>query len=335
MIDFFIFYRRHSLQQMSSIVNRNIQSELKEAFNVQNWFHASGSSIYIKCLPHNYDKEIITNLLSFMGQINRIDIVNSPPNKVTGGTYRMAFVHFDYWYSTMESMEVREIIVNGFENKEDFRLGFDGVVVTINTRPVPKTNYNVDQLSDMFHRLREEFTTTIQKQSDEIAELRGEVELLRASQAVNMNSISEKIEVFNHNLKNDIDARMLRTEDLVLEQENQLYEKANLCWVNDILDDIVPSMRALERNQMEANEQIRQMCEDNVWKGFQIPVVEQEDDRLSMLENDFYRFRGSVVDRDNMVHEMNMKIQLMERDLSKVLDEVYIGRCNLSNEFIM
>jgi exonuclease VII large subunit len=270
-----------------------------------------------------------------MGQINRIDIVNSPPNKVTGGTYRMAFVHFDYWYSTMESMEVRQIIASGFENKEDFRLGFDGVVVTINTRPVPKTDYNVDQLSDMFHRLREEFTTTIQKQSDEITELRSEVELLRASQAINMNSISEKIEVFNHNLKNDIDARMSRTEDLVLEQENQLYEKANLCWINDILDDIVPSMRALERNQMEANEQIQQICDDNVWKGFQMPLVEQEDDRLSMLENDFYRFRGSVVDRENMVHEMNMKIQLMERDLSKVLDEVYIGRFNLSNEFIM
>jgi len=51
--------------------------------------------------------------------------------------------------------------------------------ITINTRPVPKTDYNVDQLSDMFHRLQEQFTTTVEKQAQEIAELKQEVAELK------------------------------------------------------------------------------------------------------------------------------------------------------------
>jgi len=174
--------------------NNNVQSGVSVAFDVGNWYHASNGSIYIKCLPHNYGKEEITDLISFIGKINRIDIVNSPP-KANGSTYRMAFVHFDYWYSMIESIEVRGMIARSFDEKTDFRLGSDGVVVTINTRPVPKTDYNVDQLSDMFHRLREELTATIQKQAIENGELRKEIESLRALQVSDTQFLQEKMEI--------------------------------------------------------------------------------------------------------------------------------------------
>jgi hypothetical protein len=179
---------------MSSFNNNNVQSGVSVAFDVGNWYHASNGSIYIKCLPHNYGKEEITDLVSFIGKINRIDIVNSPP-KANGATYRMAFVHFDYWYSMIESIEVRGMIARSFDEKTDFRLGSDGVVLTINTRPVPKTDYNVDQLSDMFHRLREELTATIQKQAIENGELRKEIEILRGLQVTDTQFLQEKMAI--------------------------------------------------------------------------------------------------------------------------------------------
>lgn len=146
-----------------------------------NWFHQPNGSVYLKFVPQDMTKEDIQATFEFAGQINRIDIVNSAPNKTTGSTYRMAFIHFDYWYSTGVSLEFRHNIIATFP--KEFRMhsliACRELSVTINTRPVPKTDYNVDQLSDMFHRLQEQFTTTVEKQANEIAELKQEVAELK------------------------------------------------------------------------------------------------------------------------------------------------------------
>jgi predicted RNase H-like nuclease (RuvC/YqgF family) len=66
--------------------------------------------------------------------------------------------------------------------------------VTINTRPVPKTNYNIDQLSDMFHRLQEQFTTTVEKQAKEIEELKEEVAELKMHTNCNLWNLIKDVE---------------------------------------------------------------------------------------------------------------------------------------------
>jgi len=152
-----------------------------QEFDTSAWFHAAGNSIYLKFLPQDMTKEDIKAALEFAGQINRIDIVNSPPNNMTGATYRMVFIHFDFWYSTQYSMDFRGQIVSAYPRP--FKM-FSSVLnreltVTINTRPVPKTDYNVDQLSDMFHRLQEQFTTTIADQAKQIQDLTEEVAWLK------------------------------------------------------------------------------------------------------------------------------------------------------------
>jgi cell division protein FtsL len=152
-----------------------------QEFDTTKWFHSPGNSIYLKFLPQDMSKEDIRAALEFVGQISRIDIVNSPPNKLTGATYRMVFIHYDFWYSTEASMGFRGEILSVYPRP--FQMWSSilqrELAVTINTRPVPKTDYNVDQLSDMFHRLQEQFTTTIQAQTKDIQELKEEVADLR------------------------------------------------------------------------------------------------------------------------------------------------------------
>jgi RNA recognition motif-containing protein len=151
------------------------------------WFHSPNNSIYLKFVPQDMTKEDIHATFEFAGPINRIDIVNSAPNKTTGSTYRMAFIHFDYWYSNVDSIDFRQHIISAFpkECRMYSPVAMRELSVTINTRPVPKTNYNIDQLSDMFHRLQEQFTTTVEKQAQEIAELKEEVAHLKKSHTHN------------------------------------------------------------------------------------------------------------------------------------------------------
>jgi len=149
----------------------------KPEFDTALWYHSAGNSIYLKFLPQDMTKEDLQAAFAFLGQINRIDIVNSAPNKTTGATYRMVFIHFDFWYSTPTSMDLRGQILAAYPRPFQMysSIAMRELSVTINTRPVPKTNYNVDQLSDMFHRLQEQFTTTVENQAKEIEDLKHKV----------------------------------------------------------------------------------------------------------------------------------------------------------------
>jgi hypothetical protein len=153
--------------------------------DTESWFKMENGSIYVKYISYNVDKDMLHRTFSFMGMINRIDVVNSPPTN-TGTCYRYAFIHYDYWYETEPSIRCREDIISRFPMELHFwsDICYANLSVTINTRPVPKTTYNIDQLSDMYHRLREEFTVTIGKQASEITALRDEIEQLRFSQTI-------------------------------------------------------------------------------------------------------------------------------------------------------
>jgi hypothetical protein len=168
-------------------------------FNLEEWKNSPGS-IYVKYVPSNMDKEELTYIFCKIGKVSRVDIVNSAPNKKTGACYRMAFIHFEFWHHTQFSNQLCNTLVMNFPEPVTYvavgeRHTFctdsslnhfrDSLSLMINTRPVPKTIYNVDQLSDMYHRLREEYNTTV-------TQLRGEVDELRALIANMLPTKSEK-----------------------------------------------------------------------------------------------------------------------------------------------
>ena len=280
---------------MSSFNNNNVHSGLPATFDVGNWYHASNGSIYIKCLPNNYGKEEITDLVSFIGKINRIDIVNSPP-KANGATYRMAFVHFDYWYSMIESIEVRGMIARSFDEKTDFRLGSDGVVVTINTRPVPKTDYNVDQLSDMFHRLREELTATIQKQAIENGELRKEIESLRALQVSDTQFLQEKMAI----TEKVIQENMAITEKVI--QEKMAITEKSVTDIMKPLDDVIKEVYLLGSETVD---------QDNAVKALHL--------RMDSLEKET-ELKFGELDRD-----IQDTYNMMMSDMKELEDDMYVS----------
>jgi hypothetical protein len=294
---------------MSSFNNNNIQSSLPAAFDVGNWYHASNGSIYIKCLPHNYDKEEITDLLSFIGKINRIDIVNSPP-KANGATYRMAFVHFDYWYSMIESIEVRGMIARSFDEKTDFRLGSDGVVVTINTRPVPKTDYNVDQLSDMFHRLREELTATIQQQATENGELRKEIEILRGLQVADTQFLQEKMAI----------------TEKVIQEKMAITEKS----VTDILkplDDVIKEVYLLGSETVEQDNAIKalEMRMDSLDEETELKMGELEEG-CNMTIDDIDVLKEKIM---NVHNDMYISIKTVSHVVEDLSTHMYGRKCTV------
>lgn len=153
----------------------------KEYIDNAVWFNGPSGSIFLKFVPQDLNEEDIRTAFDFFGPINRVDIVL---NKTNGSSYRMAFIHFDYWYSSPASLEARYHIVSLFPRPYQMYslTAMRELSITINTRPVPKTTYNVDQMSDMLQRLQEQFATTVEKQAKQIEQLTEEVTELKRRQ---------------------------------------------------------------------------------------------------------------------------------------------------------
>lgn len=154
-------------------------------FNLEQWSTSSGS-IYVKYVPSNMGKEELTYIFCAIGKVSRVDIVNSAPNKQTGACYRMAFIHFEFWHRTQHSVQLRHKLISQFPNPVHFwshhiEFATQPLSLMVNTRPVPKTIYNVDQLSDMYHRLREEYNDTVSQLRKEIDELKSTVSQLTSA----------------------------------------------------------------------------------------------------------------------------------------------------------
>jgi len=232
---------------MSTTTVFPIASGLKVAsqeFDTTKWFHSAGNSIYLKFLPQDMSKEDIRAALEFVGQISRIDIVNSPPNKLTGATYRMVFIHYDFWYSTEASMGFRGELVSNYPRPFQMYSSIlqRELTVTINTRPVPKTDYNVDQLSDMFHRLQEQFTTTIQAQAQEIQELKEELADLRR--------------ITEHNGRDFWDVK-LSVDDL---EEQVEVNTSQLNCLNDISNKEIANLINGPPKEQDPEEEVEYLC---------------------------------------------------------------------------
>ena len=158
----------------------------KEYIDNAVWFNGPNGSIFLKYVPQDMTKQEIRKAFQFLGRINRIDIVLNKTPRASGSysIYRMAFIHFDYWYSSAQSLEVRHHIVHCFPRAYQLYslTAMRELSITINTTPVPKTTYNLDQMSDMLQRLQEDYYETIQRQANQIALLTEKVALLEKSQ---------------------------------------------------------------------------------------------------------------------------------------------------------
>lgn len=135
-------------------------------FNVQNWAEQSNQSVFIKRIPYWFDEDELFQTMSYLGKISRIHIVDVSPTKGSG---RMAFVHYDHWFNNDVSHDVRNEIVNNTNHVfvqsvfntatyESFMMH-----ITYNRRPIPRSTYDVDQLTDMINTLNSENTDIKQK----------------------------------------------------------------------------------------------------------------------------------------------------------------------------
>lgn len=136
----------------------HIQSDNCNGFNVNDWKEKSNQSIFIKRIPSWFDQDAVKFHTQHLGEISRVHIVDVNPEKGSG---RMAFVHFNHWYDTPYSNQVRIEIANhpnhvhvmsiSHPTYNDFNLH-----MTYNTRPIPRTTYDLDQLTDMINTLNAE-----------------------------------------------------------------------------------------------------------------------------------------------------------------------------------
>ena len=145
------------------------------------------SSIFVPRIDYRITKTRLRTIFEQKyqaGQLTRIDFVDVAPDKGSG---RMAFLHFDKWTNSDFSIYMRnQIETNGFMDIQE-QIDNDVVIIhmLINKRPVPKSTLNVDQLTDMFSRLNDDFSDMrdkmqckIVEQDEEIAYLKIKIQML-------------------------------------------------------------------------------------------------------------------------------------------------------------
>lgn len=234
-----------------------------DLFDTLKWYDSPNGSIYIKYLQPKYEKEHLHALFSFIGQINRIDIVNSPP-KPNGAFYRMAFIHYDYWFSNIDSINCRKDIISYYpepiQMRDNITMPYsetdpNTITFTINTRPVPKTDYNIDQLSDMYHRLREEYTVSVENHTALINDLRSEVEDLRRNQAAEIQK--EVLRILNEikpNMLKEVNDRVESAESdiSVTWKELTLFQDFTKQTFDDVFSEIDELKDDIPRNNSSA-----------------------------------------------------------------------------------
>lgn len=147
------------------------QQQTQQEMNVSEWPITENSSIFIKRIPSWITKEMLETHFKEVGEIDRIHIVDVSPEKGNG---RMAFIHFNKWYNTLLSTSLRYQIIFNDDNtyhldiyREETGQKYT-LHVTFNQRPIPKTVYDNDQLSDMINKLNQENTML----KNEIQEIR-------------------------------------------------------------------------------------------------------------------------------------------------------------------
>ena len=129
-------------------------------FDLNQWAQAENGSIFVKRIPNWFSEDDIRQTFNCIGQISRVHIVDVSPEKGSG---RMAFVHFDHWFNNQISHFVRNAIINDREYhqhtvpaRNPVTGEYFNMYVTYNRRPIPRSTYDCDQLTDMINTLNAE-----------------------------------------------------------------------------------------------------------------------------------------------------------------------------------
>ena len=273
----------------------------KPEVDLTEWFHAPGKSLCLKDLPYNITKQDVFAAFNFAGKINRVDIV---PN---GATYCMAFIHFEYWYSNEDSMDFRSEIVRAypkpigrFAAAHDFSI----ISITINTRPIPKTDYNVEQLSDMFHRLQEQFNTTIGEQSKKIEEQSQQIDELKC-QVRHLTNMTEETSSDVLYLKKDLDEKCLHCSQLEGMSEFHSYAIDELQISSEKTNERIDEVISENAKQNEEIAQIKKQWSYTVQKSFQnfLEVYEYMDEKMDKLKDSIFNLENDYNHEDNLLSE--------------------------------
>jgi hypothetical protein len=291
----------------------------KPEVDLTEWFHAPGKSLYLKYLPYNMTKQDVFAAFKFAGKINRVDIVNSPPN---GATYRMAFIHFEYWYSNEYSMDFRSEIVRAYP-KSIVRFAaaheLSAISVTINIRPIPKTDYNVEQLSDMFHRLQEQFNTTIGEQSKKIEEQSQQIDELK-SQVKHLTNITEETSSDVFYVKKNLDEKCLHCSQLEGMSEFHCYAIDELQISSEKTNKRIDEVISENVKQNEEIAQIKKQWSYTVQKSFQdfLEVYEYIDEKKDKLIDSIFNLENDYNHEDNLLSERIEELTKDMRELSRI-----------------
>jgi len=125
----------------------------KPVIDVNQWIRNPNGSIFIKYIPNYISKTNLRQMFDFLGVISRIDIVNI----ADGGTGRRAFIHFSDWKANTESEDLRHLIAKNYPLHTIVNIGSFEYSMTLNSRPIPSTELNTQQLNDWSQRLNDEF----------------------------------------------------------------------------------------------------------------------------------------------------------------------------------
>ena len=196
----------------------------KPVVDVNQWMCNPNGSIFIKYVPNHIMKSDLRSMFDFLGFISRIDIVNI----AEGGSGRRAFIHFSSWKESEDSFDLRNQIANRYPVHTQVFMNSFEYSITLNSRPIPSTELNPQQLSDWSQRLNDELVDFKKETATQIAvllaanaKLASMVETVTTESALLRTEIAD-IRVENNELKFEVSLLNDRIE--YMEQEHQEYE---------------------------------------------------------------------------------------------------------------
>lgn len=205
-------------------MSRVYRSE-KPVVDVNQWIKNPNGSIFIKYIPNNISKTNLRQMFAYLGVISRIDVVNI----ADGGTGRRAFIHFSEWNANTESGDMRNLIAKNYPLHTIVDIGSFEYSITLNSRPIPSTELNTQQLSDWSQRLNDEFVDFKNMMVSENETLKMEIARLKEINETlcrttnNLCYNIEELEYQTQDLKND-NASLRQEIDAVNFQLYQRYE---------------------------------------------------------------------------------------------------------------
>lgn len=128
-------------------------------------------SLYVEWVPDELTKECAMNYFSDLGVVSAVDFVKQKTGKA-----RMMFVHFEHFHVD-HNCDVNNI-ASAHPNAYELPISFPTknpryskeykLRCRINTKPIPRVEYNAAQLTDMVDRLHKE----LEELKQEVAELK-------------------------------------------------------------------------------------------------------------------------------------------------------------------